>query len=226
MTIVLEKGKHASPEEGMCLMEAVAFIAGEDFSDEPKCVSPMLAEFGRALNDFLLDDARQQLTPLIPKLIGTVNPEQDQRDGLRCAHWVITHWLPTWLDLVPELEKHSTALRELPKPKTWADVRSWNATVSAAENATWIEAKAETKDDVTRKVAWAASRDTAGNVAWAAWWNTLIAVGSIDTELLHLARSAAWGAAIATNVGTLLPTVIQLEQDSIALFTELVEGRQ
>jgi hypothetical protein len=38
-------------------------------------------------------------------------------------------------------------------------------------------------------------------------------------------RIIAWASTYADNVGTLLPTVIQLQQDSINLFTELVEGR-
>jgi hypothetical protein len=235
MTIVLEKGKHDSPEEGMCLMEAVAFIAGEEFTDRPECVSPVLAEFGRTLNDFLSDDARQQLIPLIPKLIGTVDPEQDQWDGLRCAHWIIAHWLPTWLDLVPDLKSHATALRAIPAPKTWVDVEDWFAVIDAAEAAAEgaTEGAAEAAaEGATQEAAWKAAYvsayaawEAAREAAWEASWETSRSDASDAVTLIRVTcgRVITW--TYADNVGTLLPTVIQLEQDSIDLFIELVEGR-
>ena len=41
----LESGKHHQPEDGMCWMEAIAFATGEDFTDHPECVSPVIAAF-------------------------------------------------------------------------------------------------------------------------------------------------------------------------------------
>jgi hypothetical protein len=69
--IVLKNGSHRRREQGVCLMEAVAWMAGEKHSDRPQCADPVLAAYGRALNDRLRDDERQLLRPLIPKLIGT-----------------------------------------------------------------------------------------------------------------------------------------------------------
>jgi hypothetical protein len=251
MTIYLEKGRHAFPQEGMCLMEAVAFIAGEDFTDRPECVSPVLAEFGRILNDFLSDDARQQLIPLIPKLVGTVNHEQDQQDGLRCAHWLAAHWSPTWLDLVPELESHATALRAIPAPKTWTDVEDWFAVIDAAEAAAWAAAQDATQDatqDAAWEAAWEAAWAVSANAAWeaareaawvAAWEAAWAASGNAarvtawasayaatrTTDAARAAARAAGGAVRTTTRDSLQPTALQLQQDSIVLFTELVEGR-
>jgi hypothetical protein len=70
--IRLARGSHSKREQGVCLMEAVAWFAGEKHSDHPKCVDPALAAYGRALNDHLRDDDRQLLKPLIPRLVGTV----------------------------------------------------------------------------------------------------------------------------------------------------------
>ena len=67
----LEAGSHQSPEEGLCLMEAVAWVAGEPHSDDPACVCSLLRSFGQRLNDSLDDERRQALKPLIPDLIGT-----------------------------------------------------------------------------------------------------------------------------------------------------------
>ncbi len=53
----LERGSHEPNDTGhMCLLEAVAWVAGEKWSDQPQCVDPVLAAFGRAWNDGL-DDA-------------------------------------------------------------------------------------------------------------------------------------------------------------------------
>jgi hypothetical protein len=69
--IKLACGSHSRREHGVCLMEAVAWFAGEEHSDHPKCVDTVLAAYGRALNDLLSRKERQILKPLIPKLVGT-----------------------------------------------------------------------------------------------------------------------------------------------------------
>ena len=69
--IHLDHGAHSARADGMCLMEAVAYVAGEEHSDHPACTCPVLAAIGRALNDRWRDDERQLLAPLIPCLVGT-----------------------------------------------------------------------------------------------------------------------------------------------------------
>jgi hypothetical protein len=41
-TIKLSKGKHTSPEDGACVMELASMLAGEQFSDHPASVCPVL----------------------------------------------------------------------------------------------------------------------------------------------------------------------------------------
>ncbi|WP_375250418.1 hypothetical protein [Sphingomonas sp.] len=73
--IELKAGQHASPADGLCLMEAVALFAGERHGDWPYCVCPALIEFGRVLNDALPDRRRTaMLLPLVPVLVGTREP--------------------------------------------------------------------------------------------------------------------------------------------------------
>lgn len=71
--ITLAHGSHKASEGGaMCAMEAVAWIAGEPWSDHPECVDPVIGAFMRSWNDALPDSERTTLLlPLIPKLIGT-----------------------------------------------------------------------------------------------------------------------------------------------------------
>ncbi len=41
-TLQLAKGGHDDPGQGLCLLEAAAYLAGEKHSDHPACVSPIL----------------------------------------------------------------------------------------------------------------------------------------------------------------------------------------
>ena len=67
------KGSHDKREAGLCAMEWVAYLAGEEHSDSPQCVDPVLRRFSIGLNDNLPDDLRQQLRPYLARMIGTTN---------------------------------------------------------------------------------------------------------------------------------------------------------
>ena len=70
----LSHGSHRSPEDGLCLVEAAAYLAGAPHSDHPRCVCPVLAAFGRALNDgpWSTNEARTDaLGPLVALLAGS-----------------------------------------------------------------------------------------------------------------------------------------------------------
>jgi hypothetical protein len=64
----LSQGAHLSPDDGMCLMEAVSRAAHLPWSDAPECTHPLLAHLARLVNDASSDDGRQQLSVLIPAL--------------------------------------------------------------------------------------------------------------------------------------------------------------
>src|SRR4051812_19775487 len=67
----LQKGSHASPKEGACLMEYVSLLAGEHFTDRPRCVDPLLVRLAWAVNDTAEAELRAGLPELAPSLIGT-----------------------------------------------------------------------------------------------------------------------------------------------------------
>lgn len=103
----LARGGHAGPEieDGACLLELSAWLAGEPWSDRPKCVCPTLAMLGRTLNDNLTDEERNEylLRFAIP-LVGTRSTaEVEQQRGYIAADWALRCAVP-WL------------LRELGKP--------------------------------------------------------------------------------------------------------------
>lgn len=51
-------------------MEMVSFLAGEGWSDHPRCTHPLLAQLARLVNDTVTDRLRPQLVPMIPSVIG------------------------------------------------------------------------------------------------------------------------------------------------------------
>jgi hypothetical protein len=152
-TLTLEEGGHPA-DDGLCLMEAVARIAGEPHTDNPTCTSPILGAFGRSLNDTLPDAKRQLLKPLIPRLIGTASDDLDQVRGLMAADWIIRVYTPTWLHLAG-LEEQAIALETLPRQASWDDVETAVPVVQEARKkayAAWAAAGAAAR---------AAARDAA-----------------------------------------------------------------
>ena len=99
-TLHLDKGSHRRPADNgpgpMCLLEAATWMAGEDWSDHPACVSLVLAEFGRDLNDLLPDDKRQQLVPLIPLMLGTADDGLDETRSYLALDWLVRFEESDW----------------------------------------------------------------------------------------------------------------------------------
>jgi hypothetical protein len=87
-TVKLSKGKHISPEDGACVMELASMLAGEPFSDHPRCACPVTASFLRAYNDSVDDSRRQDLYVYASQMVGTRSTAAVQRArGQRLAAW-------------------------------------------------------------------------------------------------------------------------------------------
>ena len=87
MMPILSRGKHRNMRKGACFMEMASMLAGERWSDHPKCTQPLLAELARYVNDCTSDDNRHELAELIPSVVGLRNddPRMDAWIALRCA---------------------------------------------------------------------------------------------------------------------------------------------
>ena len=70
-TVELTRGRHSSPEHGVCVMELASMLAGEPFSDHPRSVSPTIAAVLRGYNDMLDDDRRRDLYAYAAEVVGT-----------------------------------------------------------------------------------------------------------------------------------------------------------
>ena len=96
---ILSPGRHRSPRRGACFMEFASYLAGERWSDHPKCTNGSLAHLARLVNDLASDAARARLTPLIPAVIGLTSddPMLDVRLAVRAASAA----LPTCAAITP-----------------------------------------------------------------------------------------------------------------------------
>lgn len=115
LSLSLKAGAH-SPDSTFCVMEAVAFVAGESWSDHPECACPVISAFLRSWNDGLPSDAERDrlLKPLIPKLVNTKNKKLEERRSLMAADWLVRVHTPAWLRLAG-LTSRAENLEQLPE---------------------------------------------------------------------------------------------------------------
>src|ERR1700757_4338224 len=123
-SLSLKKGAH-SPDSTFCVMEAVAFVAGEKWSDNPECACPVISSFLRSWNDGLPSDSERDrlLKLLIPKLVGTRNPPLEEKRALMAADWLVRVHPPAWLRLAG-LIKQAESLEQLPEIVSMAQIPS------------------------------------------------------------------------------------------------------
>jgi len=86
-------------------MEWVSYIAGEDHSDAPVCVDPVLRYFGIVINDSMPNDERQKLRPYLARMIGTANDGLSEWRMFRLADLACREWAPTVLEATGLIEQ-------------------------------------------------------------------------------------------------------------------------
>ena len=214
-SVPLRSGSHGSVEEGMCAMEAVAFVAGEAHTDTPACACPVIAAFMRRWNDGLPDDARRDLylKRFIPRLVGSLGPlVVAERRSYLALDWLIRVYTPAWLDLVEATKPYASALRALGEIVDMASAKAAEPVVRAA----WAAARAAAGDaawDAAGAAAWAAAWAAAGAAAWAA---AEYAAGDAAGAAARAAVRAAAGDALRPTVETLQVSALDLLERMIA----------
>ena len=229
-TLTLAVGSHNAGSSEMCLLEAASFQAGEPWSDRPVCVSPVLAMYGRHLNDVLPDPTRQRLVSFIPRLLNTAGDGLDERRSYMALDWLTRTYLPAWLRLVPALTAQAELLSAAPEVVDLDTAKAVGVLVrkaSSKADSTRAAARATawpTVRDAAGAAAWAAARDSAGDAAGAAAWDAAgperaavrAAAGvAAKAAARHSARAAAAGDALA-------PTVTALQDSAINLFDRML----
>jgi hypothetical protein len=239
----LKSGKHEAFEAGMCVMEAVSYIAGESWSDAPQCACPVITAFMVSWNDSLPKDADRDriLKPLIPLIVGTRSSKFiEQRRATMAADWFIRVHTPAFLRIA-KLEKQACLMEALPEITDFAQCPSLMPTLNAvrsdaaaARDAAWAAAWAAARDAALAAdlaaawaAAWAAARDAALAAALAAAWAAArdAALAAAWDAALAAARDAAWAAArdaaLAAAWDCFKHTVDHLQESAVELLKRM-----
>jgi hypothetical protein len=220
----LDTGAHDPTDGKMCVMEAVAYVAGEPWSDHPQCVSPVIAKFLRTWNDDLSDaETRTRLlAPLIPDVIGTRTTDADEETRAWLAtDWLVRVYAPAWLDLTPSLASHATALRALPSLTSPEIAVACQSVIEAADSAALASASAARSaarlaaDSAAFAAAFAAALAAAYSAARSAALAAALAAAYSAARLA--ADSAAYSAARSAAREALAPTVATLQASAVEL---------
>lgn len=141
----LRHGAH-QPDSQFCVMEAVAYIAGEPWSDHPACVPPSIASVLRSWNDALPtdDDRNRLLKPLIPKLFGLASyPEIEEKRWLMVGDHLIRSLLPAILRFAGD-NAGAEKLEALPEITSAKQLESALALARSPEERADFQARIET----------------------------------------------------------------------------------
>jgi len=198
------------PGKGFSAMEAVAFAAGEAWSERPRCASPAITEWMIAWNDGLDDVSRQSLRRYIWRLVGSRGTRADERmRQWMAADWLVRWYAPGWL-AAAGLRGHATRLTRLSPVrceadvvKAWPVVRAASRAARAERDMAWRSAAAvvAAHDWGTAGAVWAAIADAtwgaAGSAARAVVWSSAdpSAPGRIAVPMWDAACDAAADAA-------------------------------
>jgi hypothetical protein len=191
-SLKLRKGAHDTREMGLCVMEAVAWVAGEEHTDMPKCASPVISKFCQALNDRGDDAVRERLKSYIPKIIGTVSPDLDEKRAFIAADFAVRVFAPIALRRV-ELREDAERLEQLPRIIDRASAHDAAASASAASAYATAYAAAS--------AAYAAAYAAASASASYAYAAAYAAASAYDA-----AAAAEWGHAFRCLDAMLWPT--------------------
>ena len=204
-TLTLAAGGHDPDDGEMCVMEAVAFIAGEEWTDSPECASPVIGAFMRSWNDALNDNDRQDLKRYIRRLVGSKGtPEQENLRGWMALDWLVRVHTPVWLRHAG-LDEHADRLAGLAeiRPDTVQGVEpvldAAREAALTAWDAAWDAARVAARE-TARDAAGAAAGAAARAAAWSVTWDTA-RVAARETAIAAAeaaARAAARVAAVDT----------------------------
>ena len=97
----LSAGSHTSFADGVCVLEAVAWVAGESWSDHPACACPVIGAVLRAWNDAITDTTRRTelLAPLVARLVDSRSTSAvELRRSYLAFDWLARVQGPAWAE--------------------------------------------------------------------------------------------------------------------------------
>jgi hypothetical protein len=205
--IRLGSGSHQPPAAGkppaeLCINELVAYMAGEPWSDQPKCVSPVLRNFALRLNDSLPDEPRQRLKPLWSLMVGTADDGHDEQRRELASQWLMREVMPRWLRIanLEELAVKAEAAAGLTGQELTDALHAIRQLTWQARDEKWAGFRKQVEAKLLERfgaaeAAWAAGAAGAAWAAWAAW--AAGAAGAAEAAEAAEAAGAAWAAGAA-----------------------------
>ena len=196
----LTHGSHATRDEGMCLMEAVAYLAGEPHTDAPACACPVLTTYAIAINDAMgkgsYGDAlrARYLHDLAPMLVGSKSTPEVKRAR---AYVLTDHAVRVFAPLALDSAGLGDKAEELRSLGAVVDQASASTAQDSTRSAYWVAREADAKAakaavwDAADAADWAA---LAGNVTWD--------VAEYAARAAHATKYSARAAAAATALAS------------------------
>ncbi len=114
-----ERGEAASyGNYGCCILEAVAYVAGEKHSDHPECACPVITTCAIDINDWIYEEddelRTKALRPLINAIIDTKsNLKIEAQRRAYAARFIMEHFVPLMEEEAREEWSHQRALEVL-----------------------------------------------------------------------------------------------------------------
>ena len=146
-TLALKSGSHTPPTgDGApqaCVMEAIAWVTGGDWTDRPDCVSPVLHRPFQRVNDTLDTEKRQDLLPLAVQAMGTAGDGLDPQ-RFKIASRAVADLLVPWLRLAG-LDTEADAVL------TAGDIAALRVACRAASDAAWT-ARRVARDRLRKRI--------------------------------------------------------------------------
>jgi tetratricopeptide (TPR) repeat protein len=215
----LTRGNSDDPRNGACLLDAVSWFQYGKLGDHPACVCPVLAAYGRKLNDILPHNRRQELKPFIIRLIDTVDPTSAVPRATYLALAAIRAFAPSALDALAithprhaiylrrnaeDLRKQETLIKAIKAIKAVKAASSAIGAIKDAEDAAKAALAAATTTDGASRADWVvlAAKEAAGTVTSAA--RTFASAGEIVAgNTAFAAANGIYDQAIAAFEGAL-----------------------
>ena len=198
------RGQHREKDDptgdrDLCIMEAVAYVAGEDWSDAPACVDPEISALLRVWHDALSDSDRDRLLPAarwVPLLVGSRRERDpdEPRIGLAVQYTLAARWLrAVGLDeeaarMVPGATKDTWRWVSRVARSLWADTEAPTPEARRAEE----EILRREGPEFWRRYVEVVVTDSGLKAAWTVDTSLARLYTDPDDELLIIARCCAW----------------------------------
>ena len=182
--VILQSGGHKTPDQGMCVMEAMAYVMNGDtpFSDDPPCMRQMRHRRRWCMvgNDRMQEAQRQRFIPLIPRVMQPCDAEKANREIRILVLAAVREFVPMALEAAGQIEI-AKELRALPDTASYKELEQMARKAQRAANAYAAYAAAAT-------AAYAA--DAADAAAYAAYAADAAANSKKDIDFVKLAEKA------------------------------------